>query len=103
MNRFFNYNNTYNKIGSTEDVSSGNFDTLQKAREDLVGEIDAIIQYDAHIRTTQDRLAKQTWLDIKGEELVHVGELLALLDYLDPSQKQYVQKGIEEFNKRAKS
>ena len=103
MNRFFNYNNTYNKIGSAEDISSSNFDTLQKAREDLIGEISAIIQYDEHIRTTQDRNAKRTWQDIKGEELVHVGELLALLDYLDPSQKQYVQKGIEEFNNRAKS
>lgn len=103
MNRFFGYNNTYNKIGSTEDISTSNFENLQKARADLIDEIGAIIQYDDHIHTSQDKHSRQTWQDIKGEELTHVGELLALLDYLDPSQKQYVQNGIEEFNQRMKS
>ena len=73
------------------------FDTLQKARQDLIGEIQAVIEYDAHLRSTNDRLARQTWQSIKSEELVHIGELLALLNYLDPEQNQYVQKGIKEF------
>ena len=73
------------------------FDTLQKARQDLIGEIQAVIDYDAHMHSTNDRLARQTWQSIKNEELVHVGELLALLNYLDPEQNQYVQKGIKEF------
>lgn len=73
------------------------FNTLQKARQDLVGEIQAVIEYDAHIHSTNDKLAIETWQHIKNEELAHVGELLALINYLDPSQKQYVQKGIEEF------
>ena len=73
------------------------FDTLQKARQDLIGEIQAVIEYDAHLRSTNDRLARQTWQSIKNEELVHIGELLALLNYLDPEQNQYVQKGIKEF------
>ena len=73
------------------------FDTLQKARQDLIGEIQAVIEYDAHLRSANDRLARQTWQSIKSEELVHIGELLALLNYLDPEQNQYVQKGIKEF------
>ena len=73
------------------------FDTLQKARQDLIGEIQAVIDYDAHMHSTNDRLARQTWQSIKNEELVHVGELLALLNYLDPEQNQYVQQGIKEF------
>ena len=73
------------------------FDTLQKARQDLIGEIQAVIEYDAHLHSTNDRLARQTWQSIKSEELVHIGELLALLNYLDPEQNQYVQKGIKEF------
>ncbi len=73
------------------------FDTLQKARQDLIGEIQAVIEYDAHMHSTNDRLARQTWQSIKNEELVHIGELLALLNYLDPEQNQYVQKGIKEF------
>ena len=74
-----------------------NFDTLQKARQDLIGEIQAVIEYDAHIHSTNDRLARQVWQSIKSEELVHIGELLALLNYLDPEQKQFVQKGLSEF------
>ncbi len=78
------------------------FDTLQKARQDLIGEIQAVIEYDSHLHSTNDKLARQTWKNIKNEELVHIGELLALLNYLDPEQNQYVQKGIKEFYERQK-
>ena len=73
------------------------FDTLQKARKDLIGEIQAVIEYDGHIHTSSDKAARQIWQSIKNEELVHVGELLALINYLEPNQKQYVEKGIAEF------
>ena len=78
------------------------FDTLQKARQDLIGEIQAVIEYDAHIHTTTVPLARETWQHIKSEELVHVGELLALINYLDPSQKQYVEKGFADFYEHQK-
>ena len=95
----FNFNNPY-----TYD-SNGvmmNFDTLQKARQDLIGEIQAVIEYDAHIHSTNDKMAKETWKNIKNEELTHIGELLGLLNYLDPTQKQFVQKGLAEFSERLK-
>ncbi len=94
----FNLNN-YNSEITTALM---NFDTLQKARKDLVGEIEAVIEYDAHVHSTSDKLARQTWQDIRNEELVHVGELLALLNYLEPEQKEYVQKGFSEFYSRQK-
>ena len=90
----FNLNNNYNAEITTAIM---NFDTLQKARQDLIGEIQAVIEYDAHIHSTNDRLARQTWQSIKNEELVHVGELLGLINYLDPEQMQFVQKGLSEF------
>ena len=92
-----------NSYNSDITPSIMNFDTLQKARQDLIGEIQAVIEYDAHIHSTNDRLARQTWEDIKNEELVHIGELLALLNYLAPEQKQYVQKGFSEFYERQKN
>ncbi len=100
----FNLNNQYNNPypNYTENGNLQAFDTLQKAREDLISEIQAIIEYDAHIHTTPDELARLTWKDIKEEELVHVGELLGLLNYLDPTQKQFVQKGLAEFMDRMK-
>lgn len=78
------------------------FDTLQKARQDLIGEIQAVIEYDGHIHTSSDRLARKTWQHIKNEELVHIGELLALVNYLDPDQKEFVEKGFREFYEHQK-
>ena len=95
----FNFNNTYN-YDSTD--TTMDFDTLQKARHDLIGELQAVIAYDEHIRSTNDKTAKATWNSIKNEELVHVGELLGLLNYLDPSQKQFIQKGLVEFSTKLK-
>lgn len=76
------------------------FDTLQKARQDLVGEIQAVIEYDEHLRNTTDKLARETWENIKHEELTHAGELMALINHLDPTQKQYVENGFKEFTER---
>lgn len=97
--------NTYKNQIKQEAVKTNNvsnFDTIQKARADLLGEIQAIIEYDANANSSSDKLAKETWINIKNEELVHVGELLALLNYLDPSQKQYVDEGVKEFMERLK-
>ena len=93
----FNLNNPYNYESNGVMM---NFDTLQKARQDLIGEIQAVLEYDAHIHNTNDKMAKETWKNIKNEELVHIGELLGLLNYLDPSQKQFIQQGLAEFSER---
>ena len=78
--------------------SSYDFETVQKARKDLVGEIQAIIEYDEHIHTSTNKAAIQIWKDIRDEELVHVGKLMGLLNFLEPYQKQFVEEGIKEFN-----
>ena len=88
-----------NAIGESQNTNGVDFATLQKARKDLIGEIQAIIDYDDHIGDSDNNMAKQTWMHIRDEELVHVGELLALLDYLAPYQKVLIEKGVQEFNK----
>ena len=94
----FNLNN----FNAELTTSVMNFDTLQKARADLMGEIQAVIEYDNHIHSTNDKVARQTWQHIKNEELAHIGELLGLLNYLDPDQVQYVEKGLAEFMEQHK-
>ena len=74
------------------------FDALQNARKDLIGELDAVIQYDDHIHKTNNEAAKATWVDIRNEELVHVGELLGLILYLAPYQKKLIEDGLKEFD-----
>lgn len=102
----FNYNQNGNySVGNVNgrnagQSGNGDFETLQNARRDLVGEIDAIIQYDDHLHKTGIDIAKQTWRNIRDEELTHVGELLGLLYYLAPYQKEFVEQGLNEFNDR---
>lgn len=88
---------------NTRNAGQGNaydFEILQNARRDLIGEIGAVIEYDDHIHNTTNSVAKTTWENIRNEELTHVGELLALINYLAPYQKQFVEQGINEFNER---
>ena len=89
MIHLYNNNTNYN-----------HFDILQEARQDLMGEIEAVMQYDNHIRNTQNMVAKNTWTDIRDEELVHLGQLFAMVLYLDPSQKALIEKGMKEFDDR---
>lgn len=93
---FMNGNNA--NAGNSNGVID--FETLQNARRDLIGELDAIVQYDDHLHKTNVGLAKETWVDIRDEELVHVGELLGLLCYLAPYQKALIEQGLKEFDER---
>lgn len=99
----FNYNNQNGNYSGVRNINKNDltdFETLQNARRDLIGEIEAIIQYDDHLHRTETEIAGQTWKNIRDEELVHVGELLALLYYLAPYQKELVERGIKEFSER---
>ena len=87
-------------VPKNENGSVVDFEALQKARKDLIGELDAIIQYDEHIHSSNVEAAKATWTDIRDEELVHVGELLGLMLYLAPYQRKFVEDGLKEFNER---
>lgn len=105
----FNYNNQNGNYSgnnsngrNTNPGGAENFETLQNARRDLVGEIDAIIQYDDHLHKTDIEIAQSTWRNIRDEELTHVGELLGLMFYLAPYQKEFVEKGFKEFTDRLK-
>lgn len=93
MRRFFN-------ILDNSNNRTNNFLTIQNTREDIIGELDAIIQYENHLEQTNDERAKETLQDIVKEEMLHVGQLFGLLFSLDPLSKTQFEKGIKEFNKQ---
>ena len=74
------------------------FITLQNAREDVIGEMEAIIQYENHLEQTTDNIARTTISDIAKEEKVQVGQLVGLIFMLDPGSKEMFEKGLNEFN-----
>jgi len=65
-------------------------------RQDIAAELDAIALYQAHIDATDDERAKKLLAHIRDDEKEHAGELLALLEILDPKQAEYIKKGKVE-------
>lgn len=65
-------------------------------REDIIGELQAINQYERHAQMTDDPSAKAIWEGIRDEEKVHVGELLTLWGYLEPNDVKLLAKGEKE-------
>ena len=71
MRRFFNIYDNSNR--------SNNLITTQNCREDIIGELEAIIQYENHLFSTDDPVARAIIQDIVDEEKLHVGQLFGLL------------------------
>lgn len=69
---------------------------IQAIRLNIAGELEAIYVYDAHVQATDDPVAKKVIADIRDEEKVHVGELMALLRFLDPSEAEHFAEGEGE-------
>ena len=61
-------------------------DDLDMLREDLIGELQAINQYQEHILDLENEEAVNTLEHIVEEEKEHVAELLRLIQNLDPVQ-----------------
>lgn len=69
---------------------------INAVRQDIVGELEAIFLYDAHAQATDDIRAKKILEDIRDEEREHVGELMTLLNILDPNEARLFANGKEE-------
>ena len=83
-------------------LMESNLSTMaQNTRLDIIGELDAIIQYEAHLNSSADPVYRNTLQDIVNEEKVHVGQLFGLLFMLDPASKEYFEKGLNEFTKQS--
>jgi len=61
-------------------------DDLDMLREDLIGELQAINQYQEHVLDLENEEAVNTLEHIIEEEKEHVAELLRLIQNLDPAQ-----------------
>lgn len=69
---------------------------IQAIRLNIAGELEAIYVYDAHVQATDNPVAKKVIADIRDEEKAHVGELMALLRYLDPREAELFASGEGE-------
>jgi len=65
---------------------------LKNLREDLIGELGAINQYQEHIDETEDKEIKKVLGHIRDDEKEHVAELTKLLREFDPTQEEKFKK-----------
>ena len=66
--------------------------TLKALREDLVGELGAINQYQEYIDDIDDDEAKKVLGHIRDDEKEHVAELIKIIRKLDSTQEEKFQK-----------
>jgi uncharacterized protein len=59
---------------------------LEMLREDLIGELEAINQYQAHIDSLDSDEARKVLEHIRDDEKEHVAELVKLIQKLDSIQ-----------------
>ena len=65
---------------------------LEMLREDLVGELQAINQYQEHIDTIEDEEARKVLEHIRDDEKEHVAELTKIINKIDPLQAEMFKK-----------
>jgi rubrerythrin len=65
---------------------------LEMLREDLIGELQAINQYQDHIEAVESEEAKRVLEHIRDDEKEHVAELTRLLQKLDSTQAAKFKK-----------
>ena len=65
---------------------------LENLREDLIGELDAVNQYQEHIDETDDEEIKKVLTHIMDDEKEHFAELTKIIRKMDQTQDQKFQK-----------
>ena len=65
---------------------------LKNLREDLIGELGAINQYQEHIDETDNEEVKKVLDHIRDDEKEHLAELTKIIRKLDKTQEKKFQK-----------
>lgn len=68
-------------------------------RLDLARALKTVNRYSEHLEAAQDKAAAKVLEHLRNEEKHHFGELLALLQYLDPEEGQNYAEGAAEATK----
>lgn len=79
-------------FGEEPTLAEGQELDLAMLREDLIGELQAINQYEEHIAALEDEEAIRVLEHIRDDEKEHVAELTKLIQKLDPVQAKKFDK-----------
>lgn len=73
-----------------------NEELIRSIRFSIAAEYEAIQFYIQLAESTDDELTQKVMRDIADEEIVHAGEFLRLLEYLNPEEKRLYDEGYRE-------
>lgn len=76
------------------DIENGREIDLEMLREDLIGELQAINQYQEHIEILEDEGAISVLEHIRDDEKEHVAELVKMIQRLDAVQAEKFKKKL---------
>lgn len=76
------------------DIDNGREIDLEMLREDLIGELQAINQYQEHIEILEDEDAISVLEHIRDDEKEHVAELVKMIQRLDAVQAEKFKKEL---------
>lgn len=76
------------------DIENGKEIDLEMLREDLIGELQAINQYQEHIEILEDEDAISVLEHIRDDEKEHVAELVKMIQRLDAVQAEKFKKEL---------
>ena len=76
-----------------------NEELARLVRLDLARALKTVNRYSEHLEAAQDKAAAKVLEHLRNEEKHHFGELLALLQYLDPEEGQNYAEGAAEATK----
>jgi len=76
------------------DIENGREIDLEMLREDLIGELQAINQYQEHIEILEDEGAISVLEHIRDDEKEHVAELVKMIQKLDAVQAEKFKKEL---------
>ncbi len=77
-------------------IDNNDLTTLELLRINLIGELEAINQYERHARITTNTKASILFQEIANDERHHVAELMHLIMDLDPEQRKEMMKEMDE-------
>lgn len=85
-----------NPFSGNIDKKMSKVELMQALRIDVAGELEAIYLYDAHAHATDDPLVKKVLMDIRDEEVAHIGELMTVIRYVSPDTTDLMKGGEQE-------
>lgn len=68
-------------------------------REDLIGELQAINQYETHAAQASDPQVRALFMEIANDEKHHVADLLKMINRLDPAQAKLIHERVCGYHK----